>query len=171
MRSSIPPKGRQHVTDELILRGLQVSSGGVRGVRIRNGLKTRHERPLRLEETVRKGKIKFTEEQIQALERFDPEFRERRIEVHATDELVAVDTFFAGTVKGVLKVYIETVLDCFSRPRLRPALHEEDARDRRPDPEQSRAALLRGAGREDPHHSERRRGRVLRPARQAPRRA
>lgn len=28
---------------------------------------------------------------------------------------VAVDTFFAGTLKGVGRVYIQTVLDCFSR--------------------------------------------------------
>ena len=110
-----PTHGAQRVADELMLRGLQVSSGGVRGVWMRNGLKTRHERLLRLEETVRKRKVKLTEEQIQALERFDPEFRERHIEVHATGELVAVDTFFAGTLKGVGKVYIQTVLDCFSR--------------------------------------------------------
>ena len=97
-----------------MLRGLQVSSGGVRGVWIRNGLKTRHERLLRLEETVRK-RIKLTEEQIQALECFDPEFRERQIGVHARGELVAVDTFFAGTLRGVGKVYVQTVLDCFSR--------------------------------------------------------
>ena len=76
-----PTHGAQRVADELMLRGLQVSSGGVRGVWIRNDLKTRHERLLRLKETVRKRKIKLTEEQIQALERFDPEFRERHIEV------------------------------------------------------------------------------------------
>ena len=81
----------------------------------RNKLLTHHQRLLRLEATVRKRKIKLTEEQIQALERFDPEFRERHIEVHATGELVAVDTFFTGTLKGVGKVYIQTVLDCFSR--------------------------------------------------------
>ena len=98
-----------------MLRGIQVSSGGVRGVWIRNDLQTRHHRLLRLEETVRKRKIKLNEEQIQALERFDPEYRERHIEVNATGELVAVDTFFAGTLKGVGKVYIQTVLDCFSR--------------------------------------------------------
>ena len=57
----------------------------------------------------------MTEEQIQALERFDPEYRERHIEVRKAGELVAVDTFFAGTLKGVGKVYIQTVLDCFSR--------------------------------------------------------
>ncbi len=98
-----------------MLRGIQVSSGGVRGVWMRNDLLTRHHRLLRLEETVRKRKIKLSEEQIQALERFDPEYRERHIEVNATGELVAVDTFFAGTLKGVGKVYIQTVLDCFSR--------------------------------------------------------
>ena len=110
-----PTRGAQRVADELMLRGLQVSSGGVRGVWARNKLQTRHHRLLRLEETVRKRRIKLTEEQIQALERFDPEFRERHIEVHATGEFVAVDTFFAGTLKGVGKVYIQTVLDCFSR--------------------------------------------------------
>ena len=110
-----PTHGAQRVADELMMKGIQVSSGGVRGVWIRNKLRTRHHRLLRLEETVRKRKIKLTEEQIQALERLDPEFRERHIEVHATGELVAVDTFFAGTLKGVGKVYIQTVLDCFSR--------------------------------------------------------
>ena len=110
-----PTHGAQRVADELMLRGVQVSSGGVRGVWIRNGLKARHERLLRLEKTVRKSDFELTEEQIQALERFDPEYRERHIEVHKTGELVAVDTFFAGTLKGVGKVYIQTVLDCFSR--------------------------------------------------------
>ena len=47
--------------------------------------------------------------------RFSPEFRERHIEVHYPGDLVAVDTFFVGTLKGVGKVYLQTVLDCFSR--------------------------------------------------------
>ena len=72
-----PTHGAQRVADELMLRGIQVSSGGVRGVWMRNDLLTRHHRLLRLEETVRKRKIKLTDEQIQALERFDPEFIER----------------------------------------------------------------------------------------------
>ena len=109
-----PTHGAQPVAGELMLRGFQVGSGGVRGVWIRKDLQTRHHRLLRLEETVRKRKIKLTKEQIQALDRFDPEYRERHIEVHATGELVAADTFFAGTLRGVGKVYIQTVLDCFS---------------------------------------------------------
>ena len=56
---------------------------------------------------------------------------------------MAVDTFFAGTLKGVGKLYIQTVLEC--QPlRLGPALHLEDADHGRSDPEQPRAALLRG---------------------------
>ena len=94
-----PTHGAQRVADELMLRGIQVSSGGARGVWVRDDLQTRHHRLLRLEETVRKRKIKLTDEQIQALERFDPEYRERHIQVNATRDLVAVDTLFEGTVK------------------------------------------------------------------------
>ena len=80
-----------------------------------HGLTMKHERLLRLEETARERKLKLTDEQIELLERFSPEFRERHIEVHYPGDLVAVDTFFVGTLKGVGKVYLQTVLDCFSR--------------------------------------------------------
>ncbi len=42
-------------------------------------------------------------------------FRERHIEAPHTGSLVAVDTFFAGTPKGVGKVYLQTAIDCHSR--------------------------------------------------------
>jgi transposase InsO family protein len=103
------------VADELLLKGIQVSSTGVRGVWMRHGLLTKHERLLRLEETARQRKLKLTDAQVRALERFDPEFRDRHIEVHVPGELVSVDTFFVGTLKGVGKVYMQGVLDCFSR--------------------------------------------------------
>ena len=47
--------------------------------------------------------FEFNEEKIQALERFDPGDGERHIEVKKTGQLVAVDTSFAGTLKGVGK--------------------------------------------------------------------
>ncbi|MYE15838.1 MAG: hypothetical protein F4Y07_05090 [Gemmatimonadetes bacterium] len=96
----------------------------------------------------------MSEEQIQALERFDADYRERHIEVVATGELVAVDIFFPGTLKSVGKVYIQTVPDCFGRFRLVPALHLEDAGDRRSDPEHPRVALLREASLEGPEDPE-----------------
>jgi len=110
-----PAHGPQRVADELLLRGVQVSAGGVRGVWARHGLVTKHERLLRLKETARERKLKLTDTQIQLLERYSPEFRERHIQVEHTGQLVAVDTFFAGTLKGVGKVYLQVVLDCFSR--------------------------------------------------------
>lgn len=110
-----PCHGALRVEQELRLRGLQVSSGGVRGVWMRHGLLTKHERLLRLEKTTAERSIELTEEQVQALERFSPEFRERHIEAPHTGALVAVDTFFVGTLKGVGKVYMQTAIDCHSR--------------------------------------------------------
>ncbi len=81
----------------------------------RHDLLSKHDRLLRLEKTHREQTIELSDEQIRLLERFSPEFRERQIEVYYTGELVAVDTFFVGALKGVGKVYLQTVLDCYSR--------------------------------------------------------
>ena len=110
-----PCHGSTRVEQELRLEGVQVSSGGVRGVWQRNGLLTKHERLLRLEKVTAERKIELTEEQTRLLERFSPEFRERHIEAPHTGALVAVDTFFVGTLKGVGKLYLQTAIDCHSR--------------------------------------------------------
>lgn len=110
-----PTQGCLRVAQELALKGIQISSTGVRGVWGRHGLLSKHERLLRLERAVREDQFTITEEQAMTLERFSPEFRERHIEVKKTGELVAVDTFFVGSLKGVGKVYLQSVLDCFSR--------------------------------------------------------
>ena len=110
-----PSHGTLRAAQELALKGAQVSSGDVRGVWSRHGLLTKHERLLRLEKATAERKIELSDEQIQLLERFSPEFHERHIEAHHTDDLVSVDTFFLGTLKGVGKVYVQTAIDCHSR--------------------------------------------------------
>ncbi|MEZ5890486.1 MAG: IS481 family transposase [Xanthobacteraceae bacterium] len=110
-----PCHGALRVEQELRLKGVQVSSGGVRGVWQRHGLLTKHERLLRLEKATAERTIELTEEQTRLLERFSPEFRERHIEAPHTGSLVAVDTFFVGTLKGVGKLYLQTAIDCCSR--------------------------------------------------------
>ena len=110
-----PTHGPLRVAQELALRGVTVSSGGVRGVWGRHNLLSRHDRLLRLERVQREATLDLTEEQVRLLERFSPEFRERQIEVHHSGELVAIDTFFVGVLKGVGKVYLQTVIDCYSR--------------------------------------------------------
>ena len=110
-----PCHGATRVEQELRLKGVQVSSGGVRGVWQRHGLLTKHERLLRLERESGTRQITLSPDQIRHLERFSPEFRERHIEAPHTGALVAVDTFFVGVLKGVGKVYLQTAIDCHSR--------------------------------------------------------
>jgi transposase InsO family protein len=110
-----PTHGPLRLSQELMLQGINISSGGVRGVWSRHNLLTRHERLLRLERETRERKLELTDQQIRLLERFSPEFRERHIEVHHTGELLAVDTFLVGALKGVGRVYLQSVIDCFSR--------------------------------------------------------
>lgn len=112
---SFPTHGPLRVAQQLALQNVQVSSDGVRGVWSRHNLLTRHERLLRLERETRKRRVKLTDEQVRLLERFSPEFRERHIETRHTGDLVAVDTFFVGVLKGVGRVYLQSVIDCHSR--------------------------------------------------------
>jgi transposase InsO family protein len=110
-----PTHGCIRVSQELQLKGTNVSSGGVRGVWGRNNLLTKHERLLRLEKAVSTTKFQITEQQARILERFSPEFRERHINTSTPGELVAVDTFMVGALKGVGRIYLQTAIDCFSR--------------------------------------------------------
>lgn len=71
---------------------------------IRTGLKTRHEQPLRQEETVGKRKIKLTGEQIQALQRFDPEFLEEHLRIKGR----ATSYETVEKMQKDLDVYLET---------------------------------------------------------------
>lgn len=110
-----PSYGCLRVAQQLNLRGVEVSSGGVRGVWDRHSLLTKHQRLLRLEAHHREKKIELTEKQVRLLEKFSPEFRDRHIEVSKTGELVAMDTFMVGSLKGIGRIYLQTVIDCYSR--------------------------------------------------------
>lgn len=112
---SNPTHGPLRVAQNLVLSGIQVSSGGVRGVWNRHNLLTRNERLLRLERTVRERSLELSDAQVRLLERFSPEFRDRHIEAEHTGSLVAVDTFLVGSLKGVGRVYLQSVIDCHSR--------------------------------------------------------
>lgn len=110
-----PTHGPLRVSQELALREIHVSSGGVRGVWKRHDLLTKHQRLLRLEEHARKSSFKLNDHQVALLERFEPEFRERHIEAPFSGALVAVDTFHVGYLKGVGRIYAQTAIDCHSR--------------------------------------------------------
>lgn len=60
-----------------------------------------------------------------------------------TGKLVAVDTFFTGTLKGVGWVYLQIVLGCRRPIRLGAAVQQQAALDGGPDPQQRCATVLR----------------------------
>lgn len=110
-----PMHGPLRVSQQLNLQGITVSSGGVRGVWSRHKLLNRHQRLMRLEQHHRETQMELSENQVRLLERFNPEYRERHIQADYTGNLVAMDTFMVGTLKGIGRVYLQTVIDCHSR--------------------------------------------------------
>lgn len=108
-----PTHGCQRVANELRLQDVSISSGGVRGVWLRNNLETRNKRLLRLEQTSRDDTFVLSEKQIELLEKHSLDFRCRHVESSAPGELLNQDTFYWGTLKGVGKVYVQVVVDTF----------------------------------------------------------
>ncbi|GHU97237.1 IS481 family transposase [Spirochaetia bacterium] len=110
-----PTQGSLRVSQQLVLRGIHVGVGAVRGVWQRHNLLSKHQRLLRLEQHHKDTNIELTEAHIRLLEKFDPEFRERHIQADFPGQLVAIDTFMVGNLKGIGKIYLQTVVDCHSR--------------------------------------------------------
>lgn len=108
-----PTRGQVRVANDLRLKGLTVSPGGVRNVWLRHDLATRHKRLLRLEACSQEQTIVLSEEQMQLLERHSVDFRLRHVDSGRPGELLNQDTFYWGTLKGVGKVYVQVVIDVF----------------------------------------------------------
>ena len=110
-----PTHGSLRVSQQLILRDIHIGVGAVRGIWHRHNMITKYQRLLRLEKHYKDNNIPLTEHHITLLEKFDPEFRERHIQADFTGHLVALDTFMVGNLKGIGKIYLQTVVDCHSR--------------------------------------------------------
>jgi transposase InsO family protein len=110
-----PVHGALKVSQQLILRNIHIGVGAIRGIWIRHNLLLKHQRLLRLEQHYKNNNIELSENHIKLLEKFDPEFRERHIKADFTGYLVSMDTFMVGSLKGIGKIYLQTVVDCHSR--------------------------------------------------------
>ena len=97
----------------LALEGTRVSSITIQKILNENGLGTKIERWLALEQQNAEKVIEITPEQAAFLEKLNPCFRERHVESNAPGELLSADTFFVGSLKGVGKVYLHAVVDTF----------------------------------------------------------
>jgi len=111
-----PAYGQVRLSNELRKEGILVSSGGVRSIWQRHNLETFKKRLWALEEKAAKEGIVYTEAQLQALETAKRE-RENdpdEIETQHPGYLISQDTFYVGYLKGVGRIYQQTVVDTYA---------------------------------------------------------
>ena len=116
MTYEYPAYGQVRISNELRKQGILVSSGGVRSIWQRHKLETFKKRLHALEEKAAKEGMVYTEAQLQALETAKRE-RENdpdEIETQHPGYLISQDTFYVGYLKGVGRIYQQTVVDTYS---------------------------------------------------------
>ena len=97
---SHPAWGCNRLSDQLKLEGISVSAPTVQNILNKEGLGTRYERWLKLEEKTAERKVELTAEQVAFIEKQNPCFKERHVESARPGELLNQDTFFVGHLKG-----------------------------------------------------------------------
>lgn len=109
-----PGWGCGRISSVLKLEGTSVSGPTVQSILSKNGMGTKYERLLKVEEKAAQHVIELTPEQVAQIEKANPCFRERHVESSRPGELLSQDTFFVGHLKGVGKVYLHAVVDTYS---------------------------------------------------------
>jgi transposase InsO family protein len=108
-----PAWGCVRLSAHLKLEGVSVSSPTIQSILIKHDMASRFARLLKLEEQAAAEPIALSTEQIVAIEKANPCYRERHIESARPGELLCQDTFFVGHFKGVGKVYLHTIVDTY----------------------------------------------------------
>jgi len=116
MAFDYPAYGQSRACNELRKKGIFISAAGVRCVWQRHDLEIFEKRLKALEARVSQEGIILSEAQVIALERKkEKQEAHGEIETEHPGYLVAQDTYYVGTIKGVGRIYQQTVIDTYSR--------------------------------------------------------
>ena len=111
-----PALGQVRASNELKSRGVFISPGGIRSVWQRHNLETFAKRLKALEVLAAKEGLVLTEAQVAALEKAKAEKEAHgEIETEHPGYLLSQDTYYVGTIKGVGRIYQQTVIDTYSK--------------------------------------------------------
>ncbi len=108
-----PSYGCNKIEKLLSFEGPYVSNVTIQKILIDQGLGSRYDRWLALEKKSAEEGLELSADQIKYLEKMNPSFRERHVESSGPGQLLSQDTFFVGTLKGVGRVYMHTVIDTY----------------------------------------------------------
>jgi transposase InsO family protein len=108
-----PSLGCNRISNELKLRGISVSGPTIQKILERNEMASKYERMLKLEEKALRDETAFSAETIEGIEKANPCFKERHVESSKPGETLCQDTLYVGALKGVGKVYMQTVVDTY----------------------------------------------------------
>lgn len=107
---AFPAHGQHRTSNELRKQGVFISGSGVRSVWLRHNLENFKKRLKALEEKVARDGIELTEAQIVALERKASDDEAcGEIETAHPGYLGSQDTFYVGNLKGVRRIYQQTI--------------------------------------------------------------
>jgi transposase InsO family protein len=111
-----PAYGPVRVVNELKKKAIVLSAGGVRSIWLRHNLETFDKRLKALEAHSAKEGVILTEDQLRAMERAREEKEAHgEIETEHPGYLISQDTYYVGTIKGVGRIYQQTVIDTYSK--------------------------------------------------------
>jgi hypothetical protein len=116
MAYEYPAYGQACAANELKKQSTLISSGGIWSIWLRHGLEIFKKRLVFLEEKATKEGLVYTESPLVALEsaKRERESSPDEIETAHPGYLISQDTFYVGYLKGVGRIYQQTVVDTYS---------------------------------------------------------